>query len=286
MARFTCNFISYTLLRAVDITVIIPSPTIPESLGVNEKILKAINRGREAGKAEGLSGGKKEPVRHTKTEPYPVLYLLHGMGNNHATWTGYSNVELYAEERNIAVVMLSAENKAYVNHPGGDDFFEFIENELPDFVCGMFPVSGRPEDTYIAGLSMGGYGAAVHGLNRTDGYAAVGAFSGAYHINPFTLSGGEERPVEPGYNPGRLAGELRGKNGKIPKLYIACGENDVLYEGNKSFKDELIAAGADVTWVSTPGYGHEWRYWDMQVEAFLDWLPRTDAYARQGRRQC
>ena len=66
MAKFNCNVISYTLKRAVDITVIIPTPTIPDSLGF---------------------GGVKPS--HTPKEKYPVLYLLHGMGNNNATWTGY-----------------------------------------------------------------------------------------------------------------------------------------------------------------------------------------------------
>ena len=103
MARFQCNVISYVLQRTVDITVIVPSVTIPEALG-----------------------GEASPS-HVLEERYPVLYLLHGMGNNHATWCGYSNIELYAEERNIAVVMISGENKCYRNVQGGDKFFEFIE---------------------------------------------------------------------------------------------------------------------------------------------------------------
>ena len=113
---------------------------------------------------------------HTPKQKYPVLYLLHGMGNNHATWTGYTNVEMYAEERNIAVVNISGENKAYIRTEG-DDFFKFISEELPDFICGMFPISDRPEDTYIAGLSMGGYGTLVHGLSFPERFAAFGAFS-------------------------------------------------------------------------------------------------------------
>src|SRR6516162_11050818 len=92
MARFVCNVISYTLRRTVDITVIIPTPTFPD--------------------AAGLTG---VTPKHTPSAPYPVLYLLHGGGNNHATWTGYTNVEFYAEERNIAVVMPSGENKFYVD---------------------------------------------------------------------------------------------------------------------------------------------------------------------------
>src|SRR5207302_6439831 len=81
MAKFVCNVISYTLGRTVDITVVIPTPTIPDSMGMT-----------------GVT------PKHTPSAPYPVLYLLHGGGNNHATWTGYANVEFYAEECNIAVV--------------------------------------------------------------------------------------------------------------------------------------------------------------------------------------
>ena len=262
MAKFNCNFISYTLKRTVDITVVIPTPTIPESLGLSEV----------------------KPV-HTPKEKYPVLYLLHGFGNNHATWSGYSNVELFAEERNIAVVMISGENKAYVNHPGGDQFYEFLATELPDFVNGMFPISEKPEHTYIAGLSMGGFGTLVHALNRPDRFCAFGAFSAAISLNPSTLIGGEEKEIDPMFDPITLARNLA-KEGKVfPKGYIACGEEDFLYEANVEFVEQLKGMGVDVTWVSLPEYQHEWRFWNLQVEAFLDWIPRTDAYATVGKRK-
>ena len=152
MARIECNVISYVLQRAVDITVIIPTVTMPEAM---------------------LCWGSHPS--HTVKEDYPVLYLLHGMGNNHATWCGYSNIELFAEERNIAVVMISGENKFYRSVPGGDDYERFIEEELPEFVTNMFPISRLPEQTYIAGLSMGGAGALMHGLGNPGKYAAIGA---------------------------------------------------------------------------------------------------------------
>lgn len=262
MAKFTCNFISYTLKRAVDITVVIPSPTIPESMGMY-----------------GVNASHKPEAK------YPVLYLLHGMGNNHATWTGYSNVELYAEERNIAVVMLSAENKAYVNHPSGDLFYDFIAKELPEFVCHMFPVSDQPQKTYIAGLSMGGFGTFVHALNCPERFAAFGAFSGAASLNPSSFVGGEEKPIDPMFDPLALAKKIVESNGTFPKAYIACGEEDFLYQQNIQFKDQLLEMGVDVTWVSLPNYGHEWRFWDLQIEAFLDWIPRNDEYSKKGRRK-
>ncbi len=278
MAKFTCNVISYILRRAVDITVIIPTPTIPEA-----------NRRAKA----------EEPCTHTPKEKYPVLYLLHGMGNNHATWTGYSNVELYAEEQRIAVVNFSAENKGYVTS-GKDDFFRFVSEELPDFVCGIFPVSQRPEDTYIAGLSMGGLGTLIHGLNFPERFAAMGAFSSGFTLpteatlkNPGsmrdmeytieTLHGNPE--VDPRFDPYTLASNLAKGQRIFPKIYMACGQEDILYRASKAFAEYLRSLGADVTWDELPEYGHEWRFWDIQVEKFLNWIPRTDYYAKLGRRR-
>ena len=102
-------------------------------------------------------------------------------------------MELYAEERNIAVVMPSGENKFYVDWPS-NKFFAFISEELPDFVTGLFPVSKRPEDTYIAGLSMGGFGTAVHALNFPERFYAFGPISASFRlINPAALAG----PIDP-----------------------------------------------------------------------------------------
>lgn len=277
MAKFTCNFISYTLLRAVDVTVVVPTPTTPEAMGM------------------GLKPGEKPA--HTPKAKYPVLYLLHGMANNHATWTGYTNVEFFAEERNIAVVMFSAENKSYVNHPSGDRFFDFLSKELPDFVCGMFPISDKPEDSFIAGLSMGGYGTLVHALNHPERFAALGAFSAAVSLNPASLANmgeGDASSTEevaekvlankpnPQYDPTSLADKIAAEGGKFPKCYIACGAKDFLYEANLQFRDKLLGYGADLTWFETPNHGHEWRFWNLVVEQFLDWIPRTDVYAQGG----
>lgn len=242
MAKIQCNFISYTLKRTVDVTVIIPTVTIPESLGPDE-------------------------CQHVYKEKFPVLYLLHGFGNNHAQWGGYTNIELYAEERNIAVVMFSGENKMYIN-TGQDDFVTFIQKELPEFITNMFPVSTKKEDTFIAGLSMGGFGALYHGLLRPDLYAAIGAFSPGIAI--------EGVPVN-------LFDTLKEAK-EIPELYITCGEEDFLYKDNLKFVEALKEKGVDHTWLSVPDFTHEWRFWGQSVEEFLDWLPRVDAYKDEKRK--
>ncbi|MBR2812408.1 MAG: alpha/beta hydrolase fold domain-containing protein [Solobacterium sp.] len=261
--KLTANFYSYVLNRAVDITVVIPSVTCPESLG--------------------LAG---YPPSHILPAKFPVLYLLHGFGNNHMQWTGYTNVEMYAEERRIAVVNLSAENKAYAR-VGGDDFKKFVSEELPEFIRNYFPISDKPEETYIAGLSMGGYGSYLHGLTHPERYRAIGTFSAATALNPKFFAEnpmGKSEEAEAEYNLHALAKNIAEKGLAFPKIYAACGTKDMLYEADKAFAEELKGLGADVTWDEMEGYGHEWRFWDAQVEKFLDWIPRDDVFAKLGKR--
>ena len=263
MAKLTCNFYSYVLNRAVDITVVLPSATCPESLGLTDY-----------------------PATHVLKDKYPVLYLLHGFGNNHAQWTGYTNVEMYAEERRIAVVNLSAENKSY-SKVGGDDFMRFVSEELPEFVTNFFPVSDKPEETYIAGLSMGGYGAYLHGLTNPEKYRAIGTFSAGVEIVPEAIASGSlssDEKAPPANDLHALAKKLKEEGKAFPKIYASCGDQDFLYKVDKAFAEELKELGADVTWQETAGYGHEWRFWDEQVEKFLDWIPRDDEYAKMGKR--
>lgn len=252
MAHITCNFISYTLRRAVDINVIIPTLTIPESFeGSPEHIVKA---------------------------KYPVIYLLHGYGNDYSTWERYTSIERYAEERRIAVVTLSGENKAYRNIPNGDQYYTFISKELPELIYGLFPISSKPEDTYIAGLSMGGYGTLLHALSQPERYCAFGAFSPAVDMVVNKKDGDLLTEEEKNLKPSALAKKISAEGGKFPKAYISCGTEDFLYNSVISFKDELIALGAHVTWDSVEGYGHEWAFWDDQIKKFMDWIPRTDSY--------
>lgn len=244
MAKIQCNVISYTLMRTVDIDVILPSVTIPESMG--------------------MSG---EKPHHDYSKKYPVLYLLHGFGNNHAQWGGYTSVELFAEERQIAVVMISGENKYYIDHPQ-DAFYDFIENELPEFIEGVFPISHRKEDRYIAGLSMGGFGALYHGLSNTHKYNAIGAFSAAIKMKG---------------NPIDLYQILENSDGNIP-VYMTCGDKDFIYESDVKFVEAMKEKGMNVEWISVKGYEHEWRFWNLAIERFLDWIPRTDEYSNARRK--
>ena len=81
-----------------------------------------------------------------------------------------------------------------------------------------------------------------------------------------------------------LAEKIADEGRSFPKMYITCGDADPLYPNAVSLQEHMKELGADVTWVSRPGFIHEWRLWDEQIEQFLYWLPRTDAYAGSKRR--
>ena len=118
---------------------------------------------------------------------------------------------------------------------------------------------------------MGGYGALIHGLTNPEKFAAIGAFSAAVETEDATsnLKGSE-------YDPYALAEKCKGK--LLPPIFLACGEKDMLWKNNIQFKDHLEKCGLPVTFVKKEGYAHEWRFWNLIVEEFMDWIPRTDKY--------
>lgn len=274
MALFQTNFISYSLMREVQMNVIVPTMTCPESMGM------------------GLKEGEKPS--HAGNAPYPVLYLLHGFANNGTVWGRYTSLERYAEERRIAVVTISGENKGYRNQPGGggmmgggDRHFDFIAYEVPEFVKANFNVSDRVEDTYIAGLSMGSMGTLLHSLSNPQNFRAAGAFSGPMMDMSKTMGLSPEDRAKltdadwDGFVSQEaidLVAKAKAEGKKLPDFYIATGTLDNP-EGSKAFARFLEREGAVVKTNFDRVYGHEWQFWDESIKEFLDWIPRTDAYA-------
>ena len=130
---------------------------------------------------------------------------------------------------------------------------------------------------------MGGYGALLHGLSNPERFAAIGTFSGA--VMPVGSPEQVKKMVDGPLDVKWLAKKAVEEGKKLPPLYITCGEEDMLYQVNTEFKDYLKELGIDVTWISVPGYTHEWRFWNLAVEEFLKWIPRTDYYAALGIRK-
>ena len=211
---------------------------------------------------------------------YKTLYLLHGLLGNYTDWVSRTRIQIWAEEKNLAVVMPSGDNAFYFrSRTPWNDYETFIGEELPQITRKMFPLSDKREDTFIAGLSMGGYGALRNGIVYSETYSHVAGLSSAIHIfddlseeADIGLFDDHAKASLTDLNPKIAAEEMFKNNKKVPRFYMACGKKDDLMSVNLAFRDFLREKGADVTWDEEDA-GHDWDFWDSQIKKVLDWLP-------------
>ena len=118
------------------------------------------------------------------TADIPVLYLLHGLKGAAHTWTSYTSIEryLYESEKKMVVVMPEMHNNFYTDQAIGWKYLTYVAEELPRIVETFLRVSPKRENTYVAGLSMGGYGAVKMALTYPEKFGFAASFSGAMDI--------------------------------------------------------------------------------------------------------
>lgn len=209
-----------------------------------------------------------------------VLYLLHGLSDDHSIWMRRTSVERYAAAHNLAVIMPAVHHSFYCNEVYGGRYWDYVSEELPQIMSQFFRISGRPEDTFVAGLSMGGYGAMRLALTHPERFAAAASFSGAVDIARLFVRHDEDGLAR------RIFGENRDVSGtevdlmhlmKInagaphkPWLYVSCGTKDFLYESHRAFVPALTRNGWDVTGHDEPDAIHEWGFWDREIRKFIE----------------
>lgn len=223
--------------------------------------------------------------------PYPTLYLLHGLTDNCNGWLSYTRIRLWAEESGLAVVMPSGENSFYMDILVKDgclgDFGEYIGRELVSVTREMFPLSNKREDTFLGGLSMGGFGACRNALKYSETFGKAAVLSGALHFYEYPVNwvetegntlgeaknfGDIEKTRNSDRNPRYLMEIIKNDpNRQFPEFYIACGLQDVLLEANRSVAKALSEAGAKVTYEEGEGI-HDWYFWDTYIQHVLKWL--------------
>jgi S-formylglutathione hydrolase FrmB len=219
--------------------------------------------------------------------PPPVLYLLHGLSDDDTTWLRRTSIERHVAPLGLAVVMPQVHRSFYSDEAAGGRYWTFLSEELPSLVSSWFRVSERPEDTFVAGLSMGGYGALKWALREPARFAAAASLSGA--VDVAGLRTRRERPEDPHlfdrvFGPREVAGSpddvlalVAGADpGSAPPLYVCCGTDDPLIDDNRRLVERAGAAGLRVTSDFGPGE-HDWGYWDVMIQQVLDWLPLRPA---------
>jgi putative tributyrin esterase len=257
MAHLRCDFFSEALSLSTSMTVLLPQRTSTQI-------------GMEGTAAEG---------------PPPVLYLLHGLSDDDTVWLRRTSIERYVAPLGLAVVMPQVHRSFYTDEAYGGRYWTFLSEELPELVGSLFRVSDRREDTFVAGLSMGGYGALRLALRQPDRFAAAASLSGA--LNIAGLRTGRVRPEDPRMfdrifggrevagSPDDLLALVRAADpASLPALSVCCGTEDGLIEDNLSFSRAAAKAGFPVATSFGPG-AHDWAYWDARIQDVLAWLPLT-----------
>lgn len=253
MALIECSFFSDVLGLSMTMNVILPQDTQRQI---------------------GMTG-------RSRKGKLPCLLLLHGMSDDHSIWLRRTSIERYVSDKGLAVVMPAVHKSRYCNLQNGDRYWEYISEEVPRLARGFFPLSARREDNFVAGLSMGGFGAFKLALNRPEMFAAGASLSGSLYTDwgkdPKRIKG-----MEMAFGPHNkfgtsinnlpyVARKLAKKKGPKPRLFQCCGTEDFLYDANQQFRRTAEGLGFDYTYEEEPGT-HEWGYWDMKIKRVLEWM--------------
>ncbi|MBR2894183.1 MAG: alpha/beta fold hydrolase [Oscillospiraceae bacterium] len=213
------------------------------------------------------------------------LLLLHGYGGNESEWTEKSNILSLARKYQLTVVT-----------PGcGDGYYEdtqepmgqFLGEELPTFLHDRFHLSDQRENSCIAGVSMGGFGALLLGSRYSRVFGKIACLSGAFILrdvaigNPGVLGNADvsyfrrvfgdfETLEQSDRDPLAQAHQAVIENRMSP-VYLLCGDQDVLIHCNQRVAFELTDLGIPVVTQIENG-GHHWDFWNHHLETVIQWL--------------
>lgn len=255
MTRLRFEYRSETLQLATSITVLLPE------------------------EMAGQHGGKVD------VSGFPVLYLLHGLSDDDTTWSRRTSIERYASDRGFVVVMPSVGRSFYTDQAMGSAYWTFLSEEVPVMLGRYCRVGADPSRTFVAGQSMGGYGALKLALRHPERFRAAASLSGALNI---VGKGTESRYPEWAATFGSVQ-RARSNGDDIirllpaavdtPPLHLWCGTEDFLLPDNRLFEAQAREAGIDITYRESAG-GHEWSDWDNQIQSVMDWFARLSGTKR------
>ena len=248
-----------------------------------------------------------EPISDGAKEPLPVLNLLHGNSDDATVWQRRTSIERYADQYGMAVVMPGVQRgSAYTDQVNGEAWYTYIAQEVPDMARRYLKISQRREDTFVAGLSMGGYGAMHWALREPQRFRAAITLSGAvgsriptgYSLSDIKRTSGQDRQKRENRESYAIRTEFAMTYGsveqylqnddahlirqvkaalregkKLPDLYMACGTEDFLYDANAQLHEQLTALGVAHTYREGPG-AHNWAFWDHWIQDALAWIAR------------
>lgn len=217
-------------------------------------------------------------------ESVPVVILLHGVYGSHWIWAGmgkaHTTLQVLIDAGEVSPMILAmpsdglwGDGSAYLKHHG-KDFEKWIVDEVPRLVS---EVTGNASNAalFIAGLSMGGYGALRIGATYPERFRA---FAGHSSITRLSEMGSFiEEPLEDYGNIDEtdsavITAMVRNKE-MLPPFHFDCGVDDPLIESNRALHAELREAGIECSYQEFPG-AHEWPYWIEHIRETFRFFDR------------
>ena len=250
MAFITIEFLSEVLGRQTSIDVIIPQKRTNGEIGIEN---------------------------NAKDEKYKTLVLLHGLSDNSSIWARRTSIDRYATEKGIAVIMPSGDRSFYTNMRYGDRFSDFIGKEVLAVAREYLPLSEKREDTFLAGNSMGGYGAMKTALKVPENFSAAVGLSSVADVKKFMkeytpdlgkVIFGDEVPDSEDL----FALTTACENDPLrPRLYMIQGLGDFMLEENRRLAEHIKTLNYDFTYEEYEGI-HDWAFWDTYIQYAMRWL--------------
>lgn len=223
-----------------------------------------------------------------QSDTYPVLYLLHGHADDQTSWIRNTEIEEYVKSAGVIVAMPCAHRSFYTNAVHGLPYEDYIAKEVPFVIHEYFHASDKTEDQYIAGVSMGGYGAMKIGFKYPEKFGHIASMSGLVNYYKYYMKDakaivpadfdahmadvfGSEKQYYGSENDLRYLAEKLSIRTDVrhPDLFMTCGKEDFLYQSQELFVKFLHEkTDLKVTFKAAEGI-HNWKFWNQEIPEVL-----------------
>ncbi len=270
---------------------------VPVATGQRGKVFDNLTMKSEILKSERKFAIYLPPDYEHSTRSYPVLYLLHGAGDDQTGWIQFGEV-LHLTDKAIKegkatpmiIVMPDAQSgeRGYFNNINGKwNYEDFFFQELMPFVEKNYRIKGEKRFRAIAGLSMGGGGSFMYALHHPELFSSAAPLSA--YVGPLTVEDLKENLKRKGdqtyadealqsyfeqHNAVALVNLLPEEKVSSVRWYIDCGDDDFLFEGNSLLHIAMKKRNIPHEYRVRDG-AHSWTYWRESLPEVLHFVSQA-----------
>ena len=282
------NTVFFILLFLITTSIFSQTGKVFDNLSMNSEILKM----------ERKYAIYLPPGYNTSERSYPVLYLLHGAGDDQTGWVQFGEVRHIADKAikqgkatPMIIVMPDANTgqRGYTNDVSGNWRYEdFFFEELMPFVEDKYRIKREKRYRAVAGLSMGGGGSFFYALHRPHLFSSACPLSASTgprsredvknQMERRNMPNADEKKMDEWfekYSVLEMVKNMPDNQKNAVRWYIDCGDDDFLYEGNSLVHIEMRKKEIPHEFRIHDG-GHNWTYWRESLPEVLQFI--SDAF--------